>query len=83
MVDVVRRRGGRGRGWAAERLAPLGDVAAQYASMGWPVCMGAHPLPGQARRDGTGPRLLVRPGGVPGAGRAPRVRRLANAGDRR
>ena len=43
MVDVVRRRGTRGRGRAAERLAPLGDVAAQYASMGWPVCLGAHP----------------------------------------
>jgi hypothetical protein len=43
MVDVVRRRGTRGRGRAAERLAALGDVAAQYASMGWPVCLGAHP----------------------------------------
>jgi hypothetical protein len=40
MVDVVRRRG---RGRAAERQQPpLGDVAAQYASMGWPVCLGAH-----------------------------------------
>ena len=47
MVDVVRRRGGRGRGRAAERLAPLGDVAAQYASMGWPVCLGAHPHQGK------------------------------------
>ncbi len=46
MVDVVRRRGGRGRGRAAERLRPLGDVAAQYASMGWPVCVGAHPYRG-------------------------------------
>jgi len=43
MVDVVRRRGARGRGRAAERFQPLGDVAAQYASMGWPVCLGAHP----------------------------------------
>src|SRR6266568_1595395 len=42
MVDVVRRRGGRGRGRTAEHLQPLGDVAAQYASMGWPVCVGAH-----------------------------------------
>ena len=42
MVDVVRRRGGRGRGRSAERLTPLGDVAAQYAAMGWPVCIGAH-----------------------------------------
>ena len=40
MVDVVRRRRVRGRG--AERHQPLGDVAAQYASMGWPVCLGAH-----------------------------------------
>ena len=47
MVDVVRRRGARGRGRAAERLRPLGDVAAQYASMGWPVCLGAHPYLGK------------------------------------
>ena len=39
MVDVVRRRG---RGRAAQRHQPLGDAAAQYASMGWPVCLGAH-----------------------------------------
>src|SRR5438046_8952171 len=39
MVDVVRRRG---RGRAAERHQPPGDAAAQYASMGWPVCVGAH-----------------------------------------
>ncbi|SRR6266568_6993352 len=39
MVDVMRRRG---RGRAAERHQPLGAVAAQYASMGWPVCAGAH-----------------------------------------
>ena len=39
MVDVVRRRS---RGQAAERQ-PLGVVAARYASMGWPVCLGAHP----------------------------------------
>ena len=46
MVDVVRRRGGRARGRAAEYAAPLGAVAAQYASMGWPVCAGAHPYRG-------------------------------------
>jgi hypothetical protein len=40
MVDAVRRRRVRGRG--AERHQPPGDVAAQYASMGWPVCLGAH-----------------------------------------
>src|ERR1700749_4532075 len=39
MVDVVRRRG---RGRAANRHQPLGEAAAQYASMGWPVCLGAH-----------------------------------------
>jgi len=44
MVDVVRRRRVRGR--AAERHQPLGDAAAQYASMGWPVCVGAHPYRG-------------------------------------
>jgi hypothetical protein len=44
MVDVVRRRRGRGR--TAERHQPLGDAAAQYASMGWPVCVGAHPYRG-------------------------------------
>ena len=42
MVDVVRRRSGRGRGRAAERHQPLGIVAAHYASMGWPVCLGSH-----------------------------------------
>jgi len=44
MVDVVRRRLVRGR--AAERHQPLGDAAAQYASMGWPVCVGAQPYRG-------------------------------------
>ena len=46
MVDVVRRRserGLRGHGRAAERHRPPGIVAAHYASMGWPVCLGAHP----------------------------------------
>jgi hypothetical protein len=42
MVDVVRRRGARARGRAAQRDQPLGAVAAQYAVMGWPVCAGAH-----------------------------------------
>jgi hypothetical protein len=40
MVDVVRRRG---RGRATERHQSLGAVAVQYASLGWPVCPGAHP----------------------------------------
>jgi Bifunctional DNA primase/polymerase, N-terminal len=43
MVDVMRRRG---RGRAAQRQQPPGAVAAQYASMGWPVCAGAHPCRG-------------------------------------
>ena len=42
MVDVVRRRGERSRNRAAEHQ-PAGIVAAYYASMGWPVCPGAHP----------------------------------------
>ena len=42
MGDVVRRRGERSRGRTAERQQPLGVVAAHYASMGWPVCLGAH-----------------------------------------
>jgi len=43
MVDVVRRRE-RGRGRGAERHQPSAIVAAHYASMGWPVCLGAHPF---------------------------------------
>jgi Bifunctional DNA primase/polymerase, N-terminal len=43
MVDVVRRRSDRGRGRATERHRASGIVAAHYASMGWPVCPGAHP----------------------------------------
>ena len=49
MVDVVRRRGERGlrvHGRAAERHQPFGIAAAHYASMGWPVCLGAHPYRG-------------------------------------
>jgi hypothetical protein len=46
MVDVMRRRGGRARGRGEERQLPLGTAAAQYASMGWPVCPGAHPYRG-------------------------------------
>ena len=42
MVDVGRRRGPRVRGRAAERQLPPGATAAGYASMGWPVCLGAH-----------------------------------------
>jgi hypothetical protein len=52
MVDVVRRRRVRGR--AAERHQSPGDAAAQYASMGWPVCVGEHPY--------RGPRAAMEPG---------------------
>src|SRR6201995_2182324 len=44
MVEAGRRRRERGRG--AKRHQPPGDMAAQYASMGWPVCLGAHPYRG-------------------------------------
>ena len=43
MVDAVRRRS---RGRAAARHQPPGAAAAYYASMGWPVCPGAHPYRG-------------------------------------
>jgi hypothetical protein len=46
MVDVVRRKGRKAHGRAAERHQPLGAAAAGYASMGWPVCPGAHPFRG-------------------------------------
>jgi Bifunctional DNA primase/polymerase, N-terminal len=43
MVDVVRRRS---RGRAGVRHQALGTAAARYASVGWPVCPGAHPYRG-------------------------------------
>jgi Bifunctional DNA primase/polymerase, N-terminal len=42
MVDVVRRRSQRGRSRAAERHQTLRAAAVDYASMGWPVCLGEH-----------------------------------------
>src|ERR1700723_4213029 len=45
MVDVVRPRSQRSLR-AAERHQPPGVAAARYASMGWPVCLGAHPYRG-------------------------------------
>jgi hypothetical protein len=39
MVVGVRRRSRRG---GAERQQPLGTEAERYASLGWPVCPGAH-----------------------------------------
>ncbi|MBO0819790.1 MAG: bifunctional DNA primase/polymerase [Nocardiopsaceae bacterium] len=38
MVTMMRRRGRR----TAQRPAPLGAAALEYAAMGWPVCGGAH-----------------------------------------
>ena len=75
MVNVVRRRRG-----AAERRLPFGAAAEHYASMGWPVCAGAHPY--------RGTRASIEPGracscdrvGCPGARRAPGIPRLADAG---
>jgi hypothetical protein len=43
MVDVMRRRS---RSRVGARHQSLGAAAAQYASMGWPVCPGAHPYRG-------------------------------------
>jgi hypothetical protein len=54
MVDVVRRRSERGRGRTAERHQRSGLVAAHYASMGWPVCLGAHPYRGSRGSVETG-----------------------------
>ncbi len=59
MVDVARRRNGRGRGRAAERHQPLGAAAEQYAPLGWPVCLGAHPLPRRPRVGRAGTRVLL------------------------
>jgi Bifunctional DNA primase/polymerase, N-terminal len=42
MVDVVRRRGRRKAADRGERQAPLGQAAINYATLGWPVCVGAH-----------------------------------------
>src|ERR1700761_8959123 len=42
MVDVVRRRGRRKAADRGEPPAPLGQAAINYATLGWPVCVGAH-----------------------------------------
>jgi hypothetical protein len=43
MVTMMRRRGRR---WAAQRPPALGQVALEYAALGWPVCPGANPSGG-------------------------------------
>src|SRR5208283_1855341 len=47
MVDVVRRRSRRKAADRSDRRDPLGQAAGNYATLGWPVCVGAHlPLDG-------------------------------------
>lgn len=43
MVTLMRRRG-RVRGM--HKLPAMGAAALEYAALGWPVCMGAHPIRG-------------------------------------
>src|SRR5579863_7392514 len=74
MVDVVRRRSERslrGHGRAAERHQPLGIVAAHYASMGWPVCPGAHPYRGSRGSKETGRACSCDRVGCPAPGAHP------------
>ena len=74
MVDVVRRRGERalrGHGRAAERHQPFGLVAAHYASMGWPVCPGAHPYRGTRGSIETGRACSCDRVGCPAPGAHP------------
>src|SRR5580692_7805228 len=71
MVDVVRRRSGRSRGRAAERHQPLGIVAAHYASVGWPVCAGAHPYRGTRGSKETGRACSCDRVGCPAPGAHP------------
>ena len=71
MVDEVRRRSERGRGRAAERHQPLGIVAAHYASMGWPVCLGAHPYRGTRGSIETGRACSCDRVGCPAPGAHP------------
>jgi hypothetical protein len=41
MVDLVRRRSRR-KADRGDRSDPLGQAAISYATLGWPVCVGAH-----------------------------------------
>src|SRR5215469_5167896 len=45
MVTLMRRRGRR-RGAHKTRTPTLGAAAIEYAALGWPVCLGAHPSRG-------------------------------------
>ncbi|HEX3749935.1 MAG TPA: bifunctional DNA primase/polymerase [Streptosporangiaceae bacterium] len=45
MVDVVRRRGRRKAADRGDRSDPLGQAALNYATLGWPVCVGAQLSP--------------------------------------
>jgi Bifunctional DNA primase/polymerase, N-terminal len=60
MVEPMLRRGRRGD---AGRMA---GAAAEYAAMGWPVCLGAYP-----RGEGTRPRYGLGPRRAPDTARAP------------
>ena len=80
MVNVMRRRG---RGRAAEQPQPLGDVAAQYASMGWPVCLGAHTYRGSRAAMEPGRACSCDRVGCPAPGAHPVSPGLADAGDGR
>src|SRR5580700_11159094 len=71
MVDVVRRRSERSRVRAAERHQPFGIVAAHYASMGWPVCPGAHPYRGKRGSIETGRACSCDRVGCPAPGAHP------------
>src|SRR5260370_31862849 len=71
MVDVVRRRSERSRARAAERHQPSGIVAAHYASMGWPVCPGAHPYRGTRGSKETGRACSCDRVGCPAPGAHP------------
>ena len=71
MVDVVRRRSERSRARAAERHQPLGIVAARYASMGWPVCPGAHRYRGPRASKETGRACSCDRVGCPAPGAHP------------
>jgi porphobilinogen synthase len=66
--------------WAAEVAGRRGGAIRVHglASVPRRPC-----LPRHARRDGTGPRVLMRPDGMPRARRAPHLVGLADAGDRR
>jgi hypothetical protein len=71
MVDVGRRRGGRARAREAERHLAPGIAAAEYASMGWPVCLGAHSYRGSRGSIETGRACSCDRVGCPAPGAHP------------